>query len=48
MGSFDRATLKSMQDLRSAALEQVIRKQLGSISLMQCTAVCVHKNFSLD
>lgn len=48
IGSFDRVTLKSMQDLHAAALEQVIRKQLESISLMQYTAVCVHKNFSLD
>lgn len=37
-----------MQDLHAAALEQVIRKQLESISLMQYTAVCVHKNISLD
>lgn len=48
IGSFDGVTLKSMQDLYAAALEQVIRKQLESISLMQSTAVCVHKKFSLD
>lgn len=48
IGGVDRITLKGMQDLHAAVLEQVIRKQLESISLMQCTAARVQDNFSLD
>lgn len=48
IGGVDRITLKGMQDLHAAVLEQVVRKQLESISLMQCTAACVQDNFSLD